>query len=156
MSSYHINPTTGNPGICRAKKKCRFGDITGQHYGSADQAREAYELKMKEKQIDKNLELEINRILEKSEKGKSGTFDSLCEVLKTARKYSETYSSSKWHNDYYGTVCHHISPVVGRIRAQVYHNNGNPDEFLKDELRSLHRALAVIRNPLDPLSESKQ
>ena len=39
---YHINPTTGNPGICRATKFCPFGS-EADHFGSKEEARAAYE-----------------------------------------------------------------------------------------------------------------
>lgn len=42
---YHINSTTGEPGLCKAKIKCRFGDIETEHYDSKESARNAYELK---------------------------------------------------------------------------------------------------------------
>lgn len=42
MAKYHINPETGNPGVCRATKQCRFGSAN-EHYGSKDEARAAYE-----------------------------------------------------------------------------------------------------------------
>jgi hypothetical protein len=45
MTNYHINPETGEPGICRATKKCRFGEMTA-HYATADEARQAYEIQM--------------------------------------------------------------------------------------------------------------
>jgi hypothetical protein len=47
MSKYHINPRTGNPGICRAIKVCPFGDLEKAHYSSKEEAREAYETEMK-------------------------------------------------------------------------------------------------------------
>lgn len=43
MTRYHINPRTGNPGICHAKIKCRFGDMETGHFSSKDEARDAYE-----------------------------------------------------------------------------------------------------------------
>jgi hypothetical protein len=42
MAKYHINPRTGNPGICRAHKQCPFGGES-EHYGSESEARQAYE-----------------------------------------------------------------------------------------------------------------
>ena len=46
MARYHINPRTGNPGICRAKKSCPFGDLATAHYSSKTEARRAYEAAM--------------------------------------------------------------------------------------------------------------
>lgn len=45
MAKYHVNPETGTPGICHAKKQCRFGG-DAEHYKSPEAAREAYEEKM--------------------------------------------------------------------------------------------------------------
>lgn len=44
---YHINPNTGNPGICRAGSPngCPFGTLS-EHHESADGARKAFESKM--------------------------------------------------------------------------------------------------------------
>lgn len=39
---YHVNPETGNPNVCRAKKRCPFGGETA-HWTSAAEARTAYE-----------------------------------------------------------------------------------------------------------------
>ena len=45
MARYHINPETGEPGVCKAKDKCPFGDLTTEHYNSKTAARAAYELR---------------------------------------------------------------------------------------------------------------
>lgn len=42
MAKYHISPTTGNPGVCRAAHACPFGGAD-EHYDSATEAREAFE-----------------------------------------------------------------------------------------------------------------
>jgi len=39
---FHINPTTGDPGACRAEVVCPFGN-SDLHYDSREQARKAYE-----------------------------------------------------------------------------------------------------------------
>lgn len=46
MLKYHLSPKTGNPGICKAKYKCAYGDIETEHYSSPGIARAAYEQKM--------------------------------------------------------------------------------------------------------------
>ncbi len=43
MARYHINPKTGNPGICHAVRKCPFGDIESEHYSTKEEARAVYE-----------------------------------------------------------------------------------------------------------------
>lgn len=42
--SFHINPSTGDVGVCRAKKSCPFGDLESDHYSSRKEAVEAFEL----------------------------------------------------------------------------------------------------------------
>lgn len=42
MPKYHVNPETGNPGICRAKKQCRFGGDEA-HYETLADAFKGYE-----------------------------------------------------------------------------------------------------------------
>jgi hypothetical protein len=46
VAKYHINPETGNPGVCKATKRCRFGDLETDHYTSKEAASAAYEEKM--------------------------------------------------------------------------------------------------------------
>jgi len=47
MKRFHINPKTGNPGICRAKKTCPFGDLETDHYSSKEEAQNKYSEKAK-------------------------------------------------------------------------------------------------------------
>jgi len=43
--TFHVNPKTGNPSVCRAKTgNCPFGEIT-EHYESKEDARLSYEKK---------------------------------------------------------------------------------------------------------------
>jgi hypothetical protein len=46
MAGYHINPTTGEPGLCKAKVSCPFGDLEDDHYTSREAAAAAYEKTM--------------------------------------------------------------------------------------------------------------
>ncbi len=46
MAKYHINPESGEAGLCRAKHNCPFGDLETEHYSTAEDARKAYEAKM--------------------------------------------------------------------------------------------------------------
>lgn len=57
---FHINPETGDPGKCRAKHSCPFGDLEREHYGSADEARAAYEKQM-EREAAREAEAEESR-----------------------------------------------------------------------------------------------
>lgn len=51
-AKYHINPQTGNPGVCRAQYSCRFGSIEDDHYETKDAARAAYERRMEAATMD--------------------------------------------------------------------------------------------------------
>lgn len=53
MARYHISPSTGNASPCRATQACPFGDMTEDHYASAEEARAAYEKKQTEKPAEK-------------------------------------------------------------------------------------------------------
>lgn len=44
MAKYHVNPETGEPGLCHASIQCRFGGAS-LHYDSSSEARFAYEQK---------------------------------------------------------------------------------------------------------------
>lgn len=46
MARYHVNMTTGVPGICRAAKNCPFGLELDDHYDTASDARAAFEKDM--------------------------------------------------------------------------------------------------------------
>jgi hypothetical protein len=65
MPKYHINPQTGNPGTCHAKKNCPFGDIQSDHYDSADQARSAYEQANQEYTVTQSTQTNANKALQK-------------------------------------------------------------------------------------------
>lgn len=43
LKSYHVNPITGNPGLCSARYECPFGDKETSHFDSPQKAREFFE-----------------------------------------------------------------------------------------------------------------
>ncbi len=45
-NKYHVNPYSGNPGVCEAVVKCRFGAPEEHHHASPEEARAAYEASM--------------------------------------------------------------------------------------------------------------
>jgi hypothetical protein len=56
MSKYHINPQTGNPGLCRAQSgNCPFGS-DDEHYPSKQEARTAFEVQQKINRLDSLLD----------------------------------------------------------------------------------------------------
>lgn len=44
VKEFHVNPATGEPGKCRARYECPFGDLENAHYETAAEARSAFEL----------------------------------------------------------------------------------------------------------------
>lgn len=48
MPRYHVNPETGEPGLCRAKKACPFGNLEVDHYNTRTEARKEYERRMED------------------------------------------------------------------------------------------------------------
>lgn len=52
MPKYHINPSTGDPGVCKARIACRFGGET-DHFDSPDVARRNFERRMES--LDANI-----------------------------------------------------------------------------------------------------
>lgn len=43
MARYHINPRTGDPGVCSARISCPYGSLESDHFDSKEAARAAYE-----------------------------------------------------------------------------------------------------------------
>lgn len=52
MSKFHINPKTGNPGICKAKVTCPYGDLEKDHFETKEEARVAFEKQAKDSALD--------------------------------------------------------------------------------------------------------
>lgn len=46
MPKFHVNPETGNPGVCEAEIACRFKLDANEHFTSAEAARAAFEERM--------------------------------------------------------------------------------------------------------------
>jgi hypothetical protein len=75
MASYHVNPETGNPGVCRAKISCRFGD-SDKHFDSKEAAREAYETEQE------SLRTPVKPILNSSNEIRFGKLTSKTDIAK--------------------------------------------------------------------------
>jgi hypothetical protein len=91
MARYHINPKTGNPGICRATKVCPFGDLEADHYSTSQDARTAYEQKMSVENIPEDKpEVKVNswEHLSNQELGQLEE-DTLAEKRKTKLPYTD-------------------------------------------------------------------
>lgn len=52
MARYHVNPETGEPGVCKSETACRFGSEAA-HYQTEGDARQAYEASMVEQEFRK-------------------------------------------------------------------------------------------------------
>lgn len=91
MSKYHINDK-GNPGICHAKIKCRFGDLSTEHYSSKEDALKAFENKednsILPKKISKNSpnNSSVNSSIDDEPKDKKKILD---EIRKSPEKFLE-------------------------------------------------------------------
>jgi hypothetical protein len=72
VSLYHINPITGDVGLCRAQHQCPLG-ARDEHYATALEAREIYEL-IAEVQHYRSMytELELSTIETSQEGSRSG------------------------------------------------------------------------------------
>lgn len=46
MAKYHVNKTTGQVALCRAVKRCPFGDLQEDHYASREEAVQVFETLM--------------------------------------------------------------------------------------------------------------
>lgn len=46
---YHISPHTGEPMLCKADRRCPFGDLQEDHFPDKETARDAYEARMQKK-----------------------------------------------------------------------------------------------------------
>lgn len=91
MSRYHISPETGNPGVCKAKTKCRFGDINNDHYDSEKDARKAFEETTKEA----SLKAWKKKVLKKSDKRESISKND--EITKAAKAKTVFYTGYSGH-----------------------------------------------------------
>jgi hypothetical protein len=80
----------------------------------------------------------------------------ITETLAAARIRSASTDLPKHEKDYYGTICHHVSPVIGRVRLFQHQSPEKPLlELMRDETRGLNRALETALDPLNPLSHSR-
>lgn len=52
MARYHVNQTTGVPGVCRAEKNCPFGLALEDHFETSAAARESFEKSMTENTVN--------------------------------------------------------------------------------------------------------
>lgn len=79
MASYHINPETGNPGICRTTPdRCPYGKEGALHYDSKEEARAAYEETQEARAASELVELDGDGYLAESELAKLKVYGMSC------------------------------------------------------------------------------
>ena len=75
MARYHINHR-GEAGLCKAQRKCPFGDLATDHFDSPEEARAAYELKASQLPTASEFEV-LEEALERAAKGFTAERDAL-------------------------------------------------------------------------------
>ena len=134
MTSYHINPNTGNPGICRAINTCPFGS-SSEHYPTKDLARKAYESKNL-----KNFPETINKSGSSTEEIGKSFVDQI--LLKAGyplnvpnvnseykfEKYSELISSERFEFKYLGDESAVFTDKVSKKVIKIYRDDGVSNE----------------------------
>lgn len=96
MAKYHINPETGNPGVCNAKVKCRFGDLEADHYTSKEAAREAFEARMDElASPDKLFEERASAIQAKLSRPSTMDYDAIAMELKWVNEWPKPWTDAE-------------------------------------------------------------
>jgi len=105
MTRYHINDA-GNPGQCEAKIKCRFGDLETEHYGSREEAAQAYEEKQEKeiqearKALDTLNKLEgVSRSLTKNSDRLRQKIEATEKIVKVASNEGNLDSFEKHYNE---------------------------------------------------------
>lgn len=84
---YHVNPSTGRVGQCRAKspETCEFSKSAGvviQHYDTSDEAKKAYETLNSQKTITKPIK--------KSKKNTAKDIEDFNTKKETGKKFKKT------------------------------------------------------------------
>lgn len=85
MPKYHLSPKTGNPGVCKAKYKCAFGDIETEHYETVELARAAFEDKMRSQSVTSSRAVE--------------PFKKFEEILRSYKSHHPKLSSQRTSKD---------------------------------------------------------
>ena len=88
---YHVNPETGNTGVCEARVMCKFGVAYSEHFGSQAEAASAYEFKMEAEFIDVRRNIEVLSEVLRSPDG-ADDYD----VKETVLENIESVDVSEW------------------------------------------------------------
>jgi septal ring factor EnvC (AmiA/AmiB activator) len=137
---YHINPETGNPGVCKAKHKCKFGDMESDHYSSKEEARDAYE-KVQEKE-SKSVQNNEAKLVQLKKQNAKLTKDSL-DLKKIVDNLNESIAISTSTGD---------SQTFEEDYEALQNVETNRNETL-DKLKKVQKEIAVAENELKKQSK---
>lgn len=140
MAKYHVNPETGTPGVCQAKKQCRFGGDS-EHYASPEAARESYEKKMNGAE-GQGLSKAVSKQSVETEKVKDAAREFWPnadeEQVKLFDKYLDhVYGTSEFNAMQIGTAAWNRFGDIDKATAFSLRLGKDMPEYAKDALRSL-------------------
>lgn len=101
MARYHLNPETGNPGICRADPSnphstgCRFKQDESEHYGSREEAARGFERTMEIKEDPDGFTAELEGKLVRDE---AVDFDTIKRELGWIREWEKPWTEAEAEN----------------------------------------------------------
>lgn len=107
MAKYHINPETGNPGICRAdpskpgSRGCRFGESEAEHYATREEAARAYEARMEATAKDepaKDPEALTEELRDRLIRPQSVDFDTISRELGWIAEWEKPWTAEETEN----------------------------------------------------------
>lgn len=110
MAKYHIT-AKGNPGVCRAKIKCPFGDLEKEHYATKEEARTAFEKKMEESSAQSSS-------LQKPKQERAGK-------VAIGNLYFEPSGEGEFVTSKGGDILGRLTPEGERWRAYLYRSDEN-------------------------------
>lgn len=140
MAKYHVNPETGTPGVCQAKKQCRFGGDS-EHYASPEAARESYEKKMNGAE-GQGLSKAVSKQSVETEKVKDAAREFWPnadeEQAKLFGKYLDhVYGTSEFNAMQIGTAAWNRFGDIDKATAFSLRLGKDMPEYAEDALRSL-------------------
>lgn len=101
MASYHINPETGNPGVCRADLSnprstgCKFKQDESEHYGSKEEAARGFERTMEIREDPNGFVAELEEKLVRDE---AIDYDGIKRELGWIREWEKPWTEDEIDN----------------------------------------------------------
>lgn len=172
MSKYHVNPRTGNPGVCRASIKCRFGG-SSSHFATKEEARADYEdsqerlarratspreaMERLDKEVSRGLELlDSTRMNDGSVFGASKQSRAEGHWKKAKyliSQYVDKHDSWAARRGYY----HQVSDELHRLKYELGEGDwGGPQEVHKPLLEHVAKLEKDFRDICGPAGEAKE